>query len=138
MQVDLELPWPPSINRLWTTTRSGSWYVTKKARDYKRTVYFIINQFKRPKFAITDVLHLTLIAHPPDKRKRDLDNLLKVLLDALQASGLFEDDFQIKTMYLEMACPDSNKKGYVRVNISSRNPECSFPSAAGPTSSWSM
>ena len=34
-------------------------------------------------------------AFPPDRRRRDLDNLQKPLLDALQHAGVYEDDSQI-------------------------------------------
>ena len=32
---------------------------------------------------------------PPDRRKRDLDNVLKALLDALQHAGCYDDDSQL-------------------------------------------
>ena len=32
---------------------------------------------------------------PPDLRRRDLDNLLKPTLDALQHAGVYEDDSQV-------------------------------------------
>ena len=34
-------------------------------------------------------------AFPPDRRRRDLDNLQKPTLDALQHAGIYEDDSQI-------------------------------------------
>jgi len=34
-------------------------------------------------------------AFPPDRRRRDLDNLLKSVLDALEHAGLYADDSQI-------------------------------------------
>ena len=34
-------------------------------------------------------------AFPPDRRRRDLDNILKPLLDALEHGGAFCDDSQI-------------------------------------------
>lgn len=30
--------------------------------------------------------------YPPDNRRRDLDNLLKATLDAMEKSGLYKDD----------------------------------------------
>lgn len=38
---------------------------------------------------------MTITANAPDLRKRDLDNLLKQTLDALQHAGIFKDDGQI-------------------------------------------
>jgi crossover junction endodeoxyribonuclease RusA len=34
-------------------------------------------------------------AFPPDRRRRDLDNLLKALLDSIEHAGVYEDDSQI-------------------------------------------
>lgn len=34
-------------------------------------------------------------AFPPDRRRRDLDNLQKPVLDVLQHAGVYEDDSQI-------------------------------------------
>ena len=33
--------------------------------------------------------------YPPDNRKRDVDNVLKPLLDALEHAGTYENDSQI-------------------------------------------
>ena len=43
---------------------------------------------KGPLALVTDV-------HPPDNRRRDLDNTQKALLDAMQHGGAYEDDSQI-------------------------------------------
>lgn len=37
---------------------------------------------------------------PPDRRKRDLDNLLKSLLDGLEGAGVFKDDAQIDDLQI--------------------------------------
>jgi hypothetical protein len=40
-------------------------------------------------------LMVEIIIYPPDKRKRDIDNVKKALFDALQCAGLYENDYQI-------------------------------------------
>lgn len=40
-------------------------------------------------------LSLTINAYPPDKRKRDLDNICKASIDSMQYARVFEDDNQI-------------------------------------------
>ena len=43
-------------------------------------------------------LSVCLCVFPPDKRKRDLDNLLKISIDSLQKAGFFHDDSQIDSL----------------------------------------
>lgn len=46
-------------------------------------------------------LRLELFVYPPDNKRRDLDNLCKATLDALQYAGIFADDFHIQQLYIE-------------------------------------
>jgi crossover junction endodeoxyribonuclease RusA len=39
-------------------------------------------------------------AFPPDRRRRDLDNLAKPTLDALEHAGVYEDDSQIDLLII--------------------------------------
>ncbi len=50
-------------------------------------------------------LTLTATFHPPDNRRRDLDNLMKLLQDSLQHAGLYDDDSQIKHLHMHMGAP---------------------------------
>lgn len=54
---------------------------------------------------------------PPDRRKRDLDNLLKTVFDGLQHARIVEDDASIKEVHATMASPDHEKRGFVVVVI---------------------
>lgn len=38
--------------------------------------------------------------YPPDKRRRDVDNICKALLDAMQHAGVYEDDSQIDDLHI--------------------------------------
>lgn len=53
---------------------------------------------------------------PPDRRGRDVDNLAKALLDALQHAGVMRDDSQVRRLVLEMADP-APKQGRAVVTI---------------------
>jgi len=55
-------------------------------------------------------------ACPPDLRRRDLDNLLKAVLDALQHGGVYKDDSQIDLLIIRRS--GTFKGGRLRVEIS--------------------
>jgi crossover junction endodeoxyribonuclease RusA len=60
------------------------------------------------------------IFYPPDRRKRDLDNHLKALLDSCTLSGLWEDDSLIDqlTLYRGVVV----KTGIIRMEINLAGP----------------
>ncbi len=91
--MTIELPWPPSVNRYWRKWRNRM-VLSGDARDYREMVanLWMVNRW--PKLQQQRVfLHST--AHPPCRRKRDLDNILKSLQDALEYSGVFLSDEQV-------------------------------------------
>lgn len=89
----IELPWPPSVNTYWRHAR-GRHYISKKGTDYRTAVHQIITAAN---LAITTSarLKITIDAHAPDKRRRDLDNLQKAVFDSLASAGFMLDDEQI-------------------------------------------
>lgn len=64
---------------------------------------------------MTGRLSVEIDAHPPDRRRRDLDNLQKPLLDALEYAGVYEDDSQIDRLVSRRCAVAS--PGYVFVRI---------------------
>jgi crossover junction endodeoxyribonuclease RusA len=53
--------------------------------------------------------------HPPDRRRRDIDNLQKALLDALAHGGAYYDDSQISRLTVERQHVVPGGKVVVRV-----------------------
>lgn len=87
----LTLPFPPSINHYWRLG-NGHMHISNEGRAYKSEVEVLARaagiEFK------TERLALMLVVSPPDRRRRDLDNLQKPLLDAMKGS-VYADDWQI-------------------------------------------
>lgn len=94
MSVSLRLPWPPSNNNIWRR-HGNKTLLSLEARQYRQAVSLQLRagRYREPTF--TGRLRVDVVAHPPDHRRRDLDNLHKAPLDALQAAGVFADDGQI-------------------------------------------
>ncbi|EEW6712651.1 RusA family crossover junction endodeoxyribonuclease [Escherichia albertii] len=88
--IEFVLPYPPSVNTYWRR-RGGVYFVSKAGECYRRDVALIVRQ-KRLKLNLSGRLAIRIIAEPPDKRRRDLDNILKAPLDALTHAGLLIDE----------------------------------------------
>lgn len=89
----LTLPYPPSVNTYWGFKGSHR-FLTPKAKTFKQEVW--VAAFNSKHGGYNDKrLSITVNLYPPDKRVRDIDNVLKPLLDALTHAKLFNDDGQI-------------------------------------------
>ena len=92
--IHITLPTPPSANRYWRNAR-GRTYVSKEAKTYKTTVGWIARTvIDEP---LTDNVAVALRWYRPAKRG-DLDNIIKVTLDALNKIA-YVDDSQIVELH---------------------------------------
>lgn len=89
--IEKELPYPPSINHYYSRHKNGSMYINQQGKRYRES---IIHRFFNTN-PIEGKLKLHIDVFPPDKRKRDLDNINKCLLDSLQCAGIIKDDYDI-------------------------------------------
>jgi len=91
--IEFTLPWPPSVNRYWRTFQ-GRMIISQEGRAYREAVGEQII-LQKAVCHFTGPLIVVIEAYRPDKRKRDLDNLLKATLDGLTHAGVYNDDSQI-------------------------------------------
>jgi crossover junction endodeoxyribonuclease RusA len=61
------------------------------------------------------MLAMKVRAYPPDRRKRDIDNIQKPLLDALEKGRAFFNDCQIKHLTTVMKEPFKGGKTIVTI-----------------------
>lgn len=96
--ITLELPWPPSVNHYYRHVGPRV-LISKEGRNYRDAIATRIKLSGIKKF-VGDV-ELQLQLYPPDNRRRDIDNVLKCVLDTLTIGGLYEDDSLIKRLKVE-------------------------------------
>ncbi len=95
--LELDLPYPPSVNHYWRHVGPRI-LISRQGRAYRTTVGAILALRRvRP---LDGRLAVEIDVYPPDRRRRDLDNLNKSLLDALAHGGAYEDDSQIDRLLL--------------------------------------
>lgn len=92
--LQFALGWPPSVNHYWRNFR-GRMVISERGRAYRQQALRAIASQRVPSDRIGGPLSVEITAFPPDRRRRDLDNLQKALLDAVVAAGVIEDDSNI-------------------------------------------
>jgi len=101
--MQLQLPWPPTVNSYYGGGTHGRRYVTHKGKAFCERVVDICEQHNVQQ--ITHGVAVIARMHPPDKRKRDVDNYWKALLDAMTAGRVWDDDSRVRLQVGEMLEP---------------------------------
>lgn len=93
----LTLPYPPSVNQYWRNYSSRI-VLSAAARKFKK--YVAITCMMKNIQPLKGRVSVTMVLHPPDKRKRDIDNTTKATLDALQGYA-YADDSQVDILLVQ-------------------------------------
>ena len=111
--LTLELPFPPSVNHYWrhvalplksTKVTGGRAFrvqalISAEGRKYKQTVCREI-QAQKAQYRLSSRVRMKVALYPPDRRRRDVDNYAKALLDSLVAAGVLDDDALVADLRL--------------------------------------
>lgn len=111
--IEFTLPWPPSVNRYWRTFQKRM-IISQEGRAYREAVGDQIT-LQKAICHFAGPLKIEIQAHRPDKRRRDLDNLLKASLDGLAHAGVYNDDSQIVDLRIFWA---DEIGGFLKVKVS--------------------
>lgn len=121
--MKLTLPFPPSVNRLYRSIPRGKICTTilsKEGREYRALVRSTVTAPETLRGRVRCVVWL----NPPDRRRRDILNYTKILMDVLQVKdgvGAIEDDEQID--YVTVVRGPVVRGGNVMVEIYEREDE---------------
>ncbi len=112
--ITYNLPFPPSVNTYWRTFK-GRMLLSERGREFRTEVAasILANGFPEK---LTGRLRVQVVLCPPDRRRRDLDNSLKGLLDSLQHAGVYQDDEQIDDLHVMRGPIIANGDALVIVN----------------------
>jgi len=97
MAIYLELPYPPSVNHYWGQSGNRR-FIGKKGVAFRAEVVEAARLANATPIEDRIAVHIELF--PPDRRKRDLDNVLKSLLDACEHAGCYVNDSQIDEIHI--------------------------------------
>ncbi len=104
------LAFPPSVNHYWRHVGSRT-MISRTGRAYRQQ---LVHDVQRSGLrALTGPIRIEVIATRPDRRRRDVDNLLKSLLDALDHADVYEDDSQIHDLRISWKCDENQQPAIV-------------------------
>jgi len=110
--LELELPYPPSVNHYFRVVGRRV-LISREGRAFRTRVCSTLAALGvRP---LEGPLAVEVEVYPPDNRRRDIDNTLKALLDALQHGGAYRDDSQIVRLAIEKCRPVEGGRTIVRI-----------------------
>jgi crossover junction endodeoxyribonuclease RusA len=98
-EFNFTLPWPPSINSYWRHA-NGHTYISKKGKSFRKSVIAQIKILGLD-LKLKDRVSVRIVANAPDRRKRDIDNVLKSTLDSLIHANFIVDDEQVDQLSVE-------------------------------------
>ena len=104
----INLPYPPSANRIWRTS-NGRTYLSQAAKAWKKEAGWLARKEKAEK--LTGAVSVEIWLHPKltkkgeaSKARLDLDNTIKITLDALNGIA-WDDDSQVKQIHAQVVHP---------------------------------
>lgn len=98
--LKINFPYPPSINHLWRRGRNFT-YLSSEGRIFYARVVPEVKKQQRDVATFTGRLSVSIKLFPPDFRRRDIDNTVKVIFDALTKAGIWLDDSQVDRLKIE-------------------------------------
>lgn len=102
MNASFTLPWPPSVNAAYRSIRMGRGVrvlLSRAGRDFKERAALELLLQRVPSFGAQRV-SVAANLYPPDRRRIDIDNRAKLMIDALMP-GVIDDDSQIDRLLFE-------------------------------------
>ena len=110
--IEVELPYPPSVNNYWRHVGPRV-LISRQGRAFRKKVRSVLAAMCVR--ALDGPLRVVVDLHPPDRRRRDIDNAMKALLDALEHGSAYHDDSQIVKLEVEKREPVSGGPTVVRI-----------------------
>ena len=108
------LPYPPTANNLYRNVRKGR----VKTDHYNAWLAEALAVLRGQRFTyVPGSYRLALVVDAPDRRARDVDNLLKPVSDLLKKAGVISDDSKARKVSAEWSDTPPAKPGRVLVYV---------------------
>ncbi|MBR2586266.1 MAG: RusA family crossover junction endodeoxyribonuclease [Thermoguttaceae bacterium] len=113
--MELDLPWPPSVNHIWRSAK-GVCYLGKNYKDFLAWSFLTVRQQLPRRFrTIVRPVRVTIDLYPPNRRRYDLDNRVKPILDALTHAHVWDDDSLVVELHVSKRSILKNGRAIIEI-----------------------
>lgn len=99
---------PPSVNTMYRTYGRRR-YKTRAAKDYQQTTAAIMRMAWGRKPPELGDVGLEVLLETTSRRRWDIDNRLKALIDCIEDAGIVLDDRQVCSIHISRQIADSDR-----------------------------
>lgn len=109
--IEFETSFPPSLNVFYKKYRNRI-IISKEGNNYIEEVKQIVKDFEAiGKTRVSVSIHL----FPPDRRRFDIDNRIKICQDSITKAGLWNDDSQVDELHVYRELPIKPGKCLIKI-----------------------
>jgi crossover junction endodeoxyribonuclease RusA len=98
-RLEVRLPWPPSVNHYWKA-RGSRRFISPTAKAWLDEAVLLL---RAARVRFDGPVKVSMFLSPPDRRRRDGDNLEKAIMDSLVKAGVIRDD---SLWYVPRSCKE--------------------------------
>lgn len=118
--IELTLTFPPATGNHTTRInhKTKRFYTLPKIKRYRTAIMRDLHAARTRKAVrgtLIDPVSVRLVITPPDRRRRDSGNIIKVLYDALTRAGFWADDSLVRREVIEWGEPA--KPGFITMQV---------------------
>ena len=106
-------PYPPSVNHCWGR-KGKAVFLSSKYKDFLNDVALVV---AGTRLREAPGYYINLVVAPPDRRARDLDNVLKPILDSLTRCCVWTDDSLVARIHVDRSEPKKGGEVAVMVGV---------------------
>ena len=93
------IPFPPTTNHIWKSSGKRR-YLSSEYVAFKGLVDYIVKRERIPKFG-DKRMAVAIELCAPNRRRVDIDNRVKAVLDAFTESHVWDDDSQVDQLHVK-------------------------------------
>ena len=110
-EAEIDFIIPPKANR-YLTAKNGKRFIPEKIREKIEDAVILFKALKKRQRinTISQTVKLEVLFVLSDKRKKDLDNMMKTLGDCLEKAQIIEDDNLIVKKVVEKVYSENKKE----------------------------